>query len=106
MYTSLKNISALVFIVAGTIFIANQINLFLKNSQDDKAKTVIIGVIAKECQIIKRQGNNESSFASASKALDKVIGKGVNALDETTYLRILSMCYGEVPYGEKKLINK
>ena len=101
MNTSFKNILALILIVAGTVFIANQLNLFIKNDQDDKAKTVIIDIIAKECQVIKRQNNNVSSFSSASNSLDKVLGKGVSALDETTYLRILSMCYGEVAYGEK-----
>lgn len=102
MNSSFKNILSLVLIIAGIVFIANQLNLFIKDNQDEKAKTVIIGVIAKECRAIKRQGNNVSSFNSASKALDEVIGTGVNALDETTYLRILSICYGEVPYGKKK----
>lgn len=102
MNPSFKNILAIVLIVAGTVFIANQLNLFIKNNQDDKAKTVIISIISKECQVIKRQDNNVASFSSASEALNKVLGKGVSALDETTYLRILSICYGEVPYGEKK----
>ena len=102
MNPSFKNILAIVIIVAGTVFIANQLNLFIKNNQDDKAKTVIIGIISNECQKIKRADNNIASFGSASKALDKVLGQGISALDETTYLRILSICYGEVPYGEKK----
>jgi len=96
-----KNILIVVFIVAGTVFIGNQLNMFITNYQDNKAKTVITSVIAKECQIVKRQDNNVASFSSASKALDKVLGKGVSALDETTYLRILSICYGKVPYEEK-----
>jgi len=75
--------------------------MFITNYQDKKAKTVIISVIAQECQIVKRQDNNVASFSSASKALDKILGKGVSALDEITYLRILSICYGEVQYGNK-----
>lgn len=102
MDTALKNILYLVLISAGTIFIGTQLNNFIQKQQDNKAKAIIISTIAKECQNVKRAEKNETSFHSASIALTKVLGTSVVNLDENSYLRILSFCYGEVPYGERK----
>lgn len=101
MNPSLKNILALVFIMAGTVFTATQLNSFIKTQQDEKAKTVIINAIAMECRELKKQTNNTSSFRSSSLAINRILGNGIQVLDENTYLRLISLCYDKTVVGDK-----
>lgn len=101
MHTSLKNVGALVFIAAGVIFIATQLNTFLKNQEDEKAKTIIINAIALECKEVKKQNNMPMSFYSSSKTINSILGNGVKTLDENTYMRLISLCYGKQVKSEK-----
>lgn len=101
MHTSLKNIGALVFITLGVILIVTQLNTFLKNQEDEKAKTIIIGAIALECKDIKKQNNMPMSFYSSSKTINKMLGGGIRTLDENTYMRLISLCYGKQIKSER-----
>lgn len=101
MYSSLKNISALVFIIAGTIFAGTQLNSYIKYQQDKEAKAIIIYSIAQECKAVRDNSKMAPSFYSSSMSLNKILGKGIDTLDENTYLTLVSLCYGESKAKDK-----
>lgn len=66
---------------------------FQKNAEED-SRTVIINAMAQECQMIKEKNNIAGTFSATASTLDSMLGRGITNLDEDTYLRLLSLCYG------------
>ena len=94
MHESLKNITAITLVLTGLIISFTQLQNFIDNSTNEKAKTEIIKVMAQECKEIKEHYKIGDTFEETTKVVDKMFGNGVRAISENTYLSIVSFCYG------------
>lgn len=101
MNSSLKNILALILIFSGTLYMGTTLNKYIAYNEDEKAKTIIINTIALECREVEKQNKMPASFYSSASVIDKMLGSGVNNLSENTYIRLVSLCYGQAKISEK-----
>ncbi|NBK99616.1 MAG: hypothetical protein EOM50_16690 [Erysipelotrichia bacterium] len=93
MHPSLQNISAMMFVLALFILSLTQLDTYMHTRSSHEAKEIIIKSLAKECQEIKVAYQLEDTFENTSQAIVQMLGAGIDALDEETYLALLSFCY-------------
>ncbi|MBP1681016.1 MAG: hypothetical protein H6Q35_1355 [Proteobacteria bacterium] len=92
MHPSLQNITAMTITFAGLIIGLTTFDTYLYNYHTKEATQTILHEMVKECHMIKAREKLDDSFEQTSLAVNKMLGRGNQALTQESYLELVSLC--------------